>query len=136
MSNFARGLDSAGIRPKRPSAIEAMQRQAAQQSEQIARQSNQITGGLIGDSHMPPRDESEVSREVSHLMRAVEELHLAISSLEDRLIPVMAAMPPTASDEGVTASTDSPLGGILQGNANSVEAAIRRVHALLNAIRV
>lgn len=137
MSNSARGLNSASISPKRHSAIDAMHQQAAQQVEQKARRSNQITGGCIGDGPMPaPRDESEVSREVSHLMHAVDELHLAIAHLEDRLMPVMAAMPPTAADESVTASTASPLGGILQRNANSVEAAISRMHAILNAIRV
>lgn len=127
----ARGL-AAGAQ-QRHSAIGAMHQQA-----QKANTLNDVGAGYAGEpvGLAPQRDESEVSREVSNLMHNVDELHIALTHLEERLNPVMASLPPQPSGDIAAAATDSPLGTVLQGQAFSVYNAISRVHALMNAIRI
>lgn len=119
--------------PKRPSAIAVLH----QQAQQAASGAGAVLGGYIGEpAATPERNESEVSREVSNLTHNIDELHLALGRLEEQLSPVLAVFPPMPSDNSAVPATDSPLGGVLQGQAQNVHQAISRVHALMNAIRI
>ena len=130
-SNRARSLASA---PKRASSIDVLHKQA----QQAHAGSGAISGaGYAGEAAaMPVSEQSEVEREVSNLTHNIDELHLVLGRLEERLAPVMASFPPMHGGDSAAAATDSPLGAVLQGQAFSVHNAIGRVHALMNAIRI
>lgn len=130
MNHSNRAAGAAGTKRK-ASPIHVMHQQAQQT---MAGGTISIRGGE--PALTPQRDESEVSREVSHLTHSVDELHIALERLEERLSPVLAAQVPQMAGADVAPAAESPLGGVLQGQANSVDLAIRRVHVLMNAIRI
>lgn len=133
MSNALRTRAQASM-PKKASSIQVMHQQAQQ-----ANGAGAVVGGnYVGES---PSDrlvgpETEVSRELSRLTHAIDELHLVIDHLENRLSPVMAEMPQQPPPVGAENKTESDLGGWLQGHALNVEGAINRVQSLLQAIRI
>ena len=91
----------------------------------------------LRDVGMPPKKESEISREFSHLQRTTEGLHSIINILQQKLEPVRTskAQTPTIAGEK-TPSSLCPLAEAIKKAVIEIERANNRLNSLLREIEL
>jgi len=101
-----------------------------------AEQAVGLGGAYIGETALAQKRMPLIQEALMGQDKRIEELHAALSMLEERLTPVMQNVPTGEPAGAATPDPNVPLVSALNGSNRRLEAAVNRVRRLIDRLEL